>query len=101
VIFNCCPAESERVIATQPCVAQVAMIGVADARLGEIGHGVRRAGSGHFAVRATDWSAPFAQQFCRERVANYKVPRRFALVKEWPLNASGEVIKGLLRAKVM
>jgi non-ribosomal peptide synthetase component E (peptide arylation enzyme) len=34
-------------------------------------------------------------------MANYKMPRRFALVEELPLNASGKVVKGSLRAHVM
>jgi acyl-CoA synthetase (AMP-forming)/AMP-acid ligase II len=38
--------------------------------------------------------------WAREHVANYKVPRRVELVSELPLNASGKVLKGELRARL-
>jgi acyl-CoA synthetase (AMP-forming)/AMP-acid ligase II len=98
--FNCYPAEIERVLATHPGVAQVAVIGIPDARLGEVGMAFIVPRAGYFADAANDsqWSAPL-HEFCRERMANYKVPRRFAIVPELPLNASGKVVKGLLRER--
>ena len=38
--------------------------------------------------------------WCREQMANYKVPRRVEVVPELPLNASGKVLKYELRASV-
>jgi acyl-CoA synthetase (AMP-forming)/AMP-acid ligase II len=98
--FNCYPAEIERVLATHPGVAQAAVIGIPDARLGEVGMAFIVARAGHFADTAStpEWCAPLTA-FCRERMANYKVPRRFAIVPELPLNASGKVVKGLLRER--
>jgi HIP---CoA ligase len=91
--FNCYPAEIERVIATHPGVAQVAVIGIPDERLGEVGMAFVVA----HAARASELDAGGLHAFCRENLANYKVPRRFELVRELPLNASGKVVKGLLR----
>jgi acyl-CoA synthetase (AMP-forming)/AMP-acid ligase II len=98
--FNCYPAEIERVLATHPGVAQTAVIGVPDARLGEVGLAFIVPRAGYFADTANDpeWSEALSA-FCRERMANYKVPRRFAIVPELPLNASGKVVKGLLRER--
>jgi HIP---CoA ligase len=92
--FNCYPAEIERVIATCPGVAQVAVIGVPDERLGEVGVAfvVPRE------VPAPGWLDTLTA-FCRERLANYKLPRRFELVSELPLNAAGKVVKTTLRAR--
>jgi acyl-CoA synthetase (AMP-forming)/AMP-acid ligase II len=94
--FNCYPAEIERVIAGHPEVAQVAVIGIPDARLGEVGMAfvVLRAGT---LTSEPHWSETLAA-FCRANLANYKVPRRYAIVPQLPLNASGKVVKPELRA---
>lgn len=105
--FNCYPAEIERVIATHPGVAQVAVIGIPDDRLGEVGMAFIVPRAGHFAdvksesgeVSEAAWSEPLTA-FCRANLANYKVPRRFARVSELPLNASGKVVKARLRESV-
>jgi acyl-CoA synthetase (AMP-forming)/AMP-acid ligase II len=49
--------------------------------------------------RDPTWSEALTA-YCRERMANYKVPRRFAIVQELPLNASGKVVKGRLRESI-
>jgi acyl-CoA synthetase (AMP-forming)/AMP-acid ligase II len=91
--FNCYPAEIERLIAGHPQVGQVAVIGVPDARMGEVGMA--------FVVpRAGELDCEALAEFCREHMANYKVPRRFAVVTELPLNAAGKVVKARLRERV-
>ncbi|MGQ7958060.1 FadD3 family acyl-CoA ligase [Pseudomonas sp. SP16.1] len=89
--FNCYPAELERQLMAHPAIAQVAVIGVADSRLGEVGKAyvVRRPGIALDADELIAW--------CRERMANYKVPRSVEFVAELPLNASGKVAKNVLR----
>jgi acyl-CoA synthetase (AMP-forming)/AMP-acid ligase II len=90
--FNCYPAEIERVIATYPGVAQVAVIGIPDERLGEVGMAfVVPTSSGIDREALAVW--------CREHMANYKVPRRFEVVAALPLNASGKVLKAELRMR--
>jgi len=89
--FNVYPAEVECLLAEHPAVAQSAVIGVPDDRLGEVGKAfvVLRPGQRLTAGELAAWS--------RERMANYKVPRRFAFVASLPVNASGKVTKSTLR----
>lgn len=89
--FNVYPAEVERALAALPGVAEVAVIGVPDERLGEVGRAfvVPRPGA------VVDEAAVIG--FCRERLAGYKVPRSVQLATELPHNASGKVLKYLLR----
>ncbi|WP_369217131.1 FadD3 family acyl-CoA ligase [Streptomyces flavofungini] len=90
--FNAYPAEIEQLIGLHPDVADVAVIGVPDARLGEVGRAyvVRRPGAVVTADDLIAWS--------RREMANYKVPRGVEFVAELPRNASGKVVKGELRA---
>jgi HIP---CoA ligase len=90
--FNAYPAEIEQVLSRHPDVAQVAVIGVPDDRMGEVGAAfvVPRANR---TVTADDIVA-----FSRTAMANYKVPRHVHVVSELPLNASGKVLKNELRA---
>jgi acyl-CoA synthetase (AMP-forming)/AMP-acid ligase II len=92
--FNVYPAEVENVLLGNPAVAQVAIVGVPDARMGEVGVAfvVPRNAAAPQPDDLYEWS--------RERMANYKVPRRFELVDALPLNASGKVLKHELRARV-
>ena len=89
--FNCYPAEIERVLSGHPDVAQVAVIGVPDARMGEVGRAyiVPRTGAHVTESELLAWA--------REAMANYKAPRQVCLVDSLPLNASGKVVKGELR----
>jgi HIP---CoA ligase len=92
--FNAYPAEIENVLVTHPDVAQAAVVGAPDDRLGEVGVAFVVAKSGR-AVAEDDVIA-----YCRERMANFKVPRRVEVVDALPLNASGKVLKYELRARV-
>lgn len=94
--FNCYPAEIERTLSAHPGIAQVAVIGVPDERLGEVGMAFVVPRPGHFSGAAESWQ-PALHAFCRERMANYKVPRHFTVVSELPLSAAGKVLKTQLR----
>jgi len=89
--FNVYPAEVEQVLARLDGVAESAVIGVPDARLGEVGKAylVRRPG---YALEPADVLA-----FCRERLANYKVPRQLEFRADLPRNPAGKPLKRLLR----
>ena len=89
--FNVYPAEVEQVLARLDGVAETAVIGVADARLGEVGRAYVVARAGH----ALD--AGKVLEFCRERLANYKVPRQVVFRDCLPRNPAGKVLKRLLR----
>jgi len=88
--FNCYPAEIERIVMGHPAVAQVAVVGVPDTRLGEVGKAfvVPRAGAELDPAELVDW--------CRAHMANYKAPRCVEVVETLPTNAAGKVQKFLL-----
>jgi len=90
--FNAYPAEIEQAIARHRAVSEAAVIGVPDPRLGEVGRAfvVPRPG-------ATVTEAEIIA-FCRDRLANFKVPRSARVVAALPRNASGKVLKTELRA---
>ncbi|MEU6198213.1 FadD3 family acyl-CoA ligase [Streptomyces sp. NPDC047061] len=90
--FNAYPAEIEQLLGLHPAVADVAVIGVPDGRLGEVGKAfvVRRPGTVLTADDLIAWS--------RREMANYKVPRAVEFVPDLPRNASGKVLKAELRA---
>lgn len=89
--FNVYPAEVERLLAEHPGIAQAAVIGIADERMGEVGKAfvVLRPGQTLAEAALIEWA--------RETMANYKVPRAFAFVDSLPLNAAGKVTKDDLR----
>lgn len=89
--FNCYPAEIEKLLSENPEVGMVAVIGVPDDRMGEIGKAfiVPRPGASPDAEGLAGWA--------RANMANYKVPRIFEIVESLPLNASGKVLKTELR----
>ncbi|MEV0368441.1 FadD3 family acyl-CoA ligase [Streptomyces sp. NPDC050636] len=89
--FNAYPAEIEQLLGRHPDIADVAVIGIPDPRLGEVGkaYAVRRAGSSLTADDLIAWS--------RREMANYKVPREVTFVTGLPRNASGKVLKTRLR----
>ena len=91
--FNAYPAEIEGMMLEHPGVSQVAIVGVPDTRMGEVGYAfvVSRPGATLDADELATWS--------REKMANYKVPRAIEIVDVLPLNASGKVLKYELRER--
>ena len=93
--FNVYPAEVEAVLRRHPGVEQVAVVGIPDRRMGEIGLAVVVARPGAD-TRALAEELP---AFGKEQLANFKVPRRVEVVDLLPTNASGKVLKRELRAR--
>ncbi|SDH53919.1 class I adenylate-forming enzyme family protein [Pseudonocardia oroxyli] len=89
---NVYPAEVEQTLCRHPDVAEAAVLGRADERLGEIVVAVVRP---HAGVALTE---DVLRAFCGERLARYKVPAEVRLVSELPRNAMGKVVKKELRA---
>ena len=90
--FNVYPAEVEQALTRHPAVAEAAVIGVPDGRLGEVGKA--------YVVLRPSQATPAAGAliaFCRERLANYKVPRQVEFRADLPRNAAGKPLKRLLR----
>ena len=91
--FNVYPAEVENLLFQHEHIAQTAVIGVPDERMGEVGMAfvVPTPGASISAQEIIDWS--------RANMANYKVPRFVEIVDALPANASGKVLKFELRER--
>src|SRR6201985_2511233 len=87
--FNAYPAEIEGFMLEHPAVAQVAVIGVPDQRLGQ--------GGKAFVVSNTPVSEQDLITWCRDRMAGFKAPRYVGFLDSLPLNATGKVMKDRLR----
>ena len=97
--FNAYPAEIEAILRGHEAVAQVAVVGVPDERLGEVGCAYVVP-----APEAADGLAPAELgrailSWSRGAMANYKVPRSIVIVDALPVNASGKVLKRELRER--
>jgi acyl-CoA synthetase (AMP-forming)/AMP-acid ligase II len=91
--FNAYPAEIEHMLMRHPAVGQVAVVGVPDHRMGEVGMAfvVLRPGASVTEDELIAWS--------REAMANYKAPRYVEIVDALPMNASNKVLKYELRER--
>jgi len=91
--FNVYPAEIENALASLPGVAQAAVVGIADERLGEVGMAfiVKKVGS--------ELTMQQVIEYCKTHMANYKVPRAVEFIEAMPLNAAGKVLKTALRQR--
>jgi acyl-CoA synthetase (AMP-forming)/AMP-acid ligase II len=89
--FNVYPAEIENVILGHPDVADVAVVGAPDERLGEVGFAFVVARAGH------EIDSGQLLAWIRERLANFKVPRYLEVVSVLPTNAVGKTLRYELR----
>ncbi|MER7560602.1 AMP-binding protein [Nocardioides sp. NPDC126508] len=87
--FNVYPAEVENTLAGHPGIVEAAVIGIPDARLGQVGKA--------FVVVRDDLDPDTITTWLKDRLANYKQPRAYELVDSLPRNASGKVLKTDLR----
>ena len=88
---NVYPAEVENVLSAHPAVLDAAVLAQADPKWGEVGRA--------FVQLAPDGGHPDGAElteFCRARLAPYKVPRRFDFVAEFPRTSAGKIQKHLL-----
>jgi acyl-CoA synthetase (AMP-forming)/AMP-acid ligase II len=92
--FNAYPAEIEGLLLDHPHIAQVAVVGMPDERMGEVGVA--------FVVAATGTEPDPAEiiAWAKEHMANYKVPRQVHVVDALPFNPGGKVMKFELRARL-
>jgi acyl-CoA synthetase (AMP-forming)/AMP-acid ligase II len=92
---NVHPGEVEEILATLPGVADASLVGILDRHWGEM----------VAAAVVANGDQPLTEQqvidYCRERLAGYKCPRRVVFVGELPRNATGKVIRGRVRDSIM
>jgi acyl-CoA synthetase (AMP-forming)/AMP-acid ligase II len=104
--FNAYPAEVEAILRRHDSVAQVAVVGVPDERMGEVGIAyvvpaatVPPDPDAAGPLEAADQTGRAILGWSRGAMANYKVPRGVVLVDALPVNASGKVLKRELRER--
>jgi fatty-acyl-CoA synthase len=90
---NIYPAEVESALHEHPAIAECTVIGVPDARWGEVGRAVVTVKPGAQA------SGPEVLAFLRDRLAGYKIPKSVVFVDELPQSATGKLLKKLVRAR--
>lgn len=88
---NIYPSEIESALLEHPALLDVAVIGIPHEKWGEAA----------LAVCVSRTGEPLAPEelieFCRSRLGGYKIPRHYSFVPELPRNASGKVLKRVLR----
>ena len=89
--FNAYPAEIENILCDHPAISQAAVIGIADDRMGEVAKA--------FIVLKPSQSldADTLIKWCKDNMANYKVPREIEFTQDLPTNAAGKVMKYVLK----
>ncbi|MGA9774035.1 MAG: AMP-binding protein [Blastocatellia bacterium] len=88
---NVAPKEVEDLLRTHPKIADVYVYGVPDERLGEEVAAAIRLNSGETATPEE------IREFCKGRIAGFKIPRQIRFVETFPMTASGKVQKFKLR----
>ncbi|MGW2313856.1 FadD3 family acyl-CoA ligase [Actinomadura luteofluorescens] len=91
--FNVYPAEVENALARHDAVAESGVVGVPDARMGEVGRAYVRLRPGRTATQDE------LVAHCRERLANFKVPREVVFVDDLPKTASGKIWRVKLKER--
>lgn len=92
---NVDPTEVEAFLEGHPDIAQVKLIGVPDARLGEapVACVIPRAGS--------EVTLESVRAYCSGRIASFKTPRRVVIVEGFPMTTTGKVQRAVLREQVL
>ncbi|MFD4367377.1 FadD3 family acyl-CoA ligase [Rhodococcus sp. NPDC058521] len=92
--FNVYPAEVEQTLARITGLAESAVIGVPDERMGEVGRAVV------VKLPGAEIAEADVLEFCRDRLAKFKIPKDVRFVDALPRNPSGKVLKNVLREEI-
>lgn len=87
---NVYPVEIERLLSTHPSIREVAVVGVPDAKWGEVGKAVIAVKTG------ADLSGEDVLAYCRQGLAKYKIPKHIEFMENLPKSDSGKILKRAL-----
>jgi len=90
---NVDPMEVEAYLMGHPAINLAAVVGLPDARLAEMAVAFVRLEPGHRLAEGE------VIEFCRGKIASFKIPRRVAIVDDFPMTSSGKIQKVALRAE--
>ena len=93
--LNVSPEEVENVLYSHPRIKQVSITGVPDNVMGEVGMAFVELKEGENATEQE------IIEFCKERMANYKVPRYVKFVNDFPMTTTGKVQRFKLREQAI
>jgi fatty-acyl-CoA synthase len=88
---NVYPTEVEQILVAHPKIKLVSIVGIAHERLGEVGHAIVQCHDGQSVTIES------IRSFCKNRIAQYKVPHGLTLVAEMPRTNTGKIDKAQLR----
>lgn len=91
--MNVYPREIEEIILTQPAIKACAVIGVPDEKWGEVGKAICVLKKGE---KATEEQII---EYCRSRMAGYKLPKSVEFLDSLPMSAYGKILKKEIGAK--
>ena len=91
---NVYPAEVENVLGGHPDILEAAVIAILDEKWGEVGRAYLLARPDHDIPRQSDLT-----DYCRERLAAYKIPKTFVPVADFPRTAACKIQKHLLNTE--
>ena len=89
--FNVYPQEVENILASHPRVKEAAVVGCPNSLSGEVVHGCV------IPVAGAELKSSELIAFCKKRLAHYKVPRKIRLMKDFPRNSLGKVLRRVLK----
>jgi len=90
---NVYPIEIERVLYDHPAISEAAVVGMPDEKWGEVGCAFVALKPG------TEVTEEELREFCRKRLARYKVPKRFVFLPELPKTSAGKIAKRVLKER--
>lgn len=93
--INAYPAEIENFLMTNPKISMVAVVGVPDRRLGEVGMAFIKLKEGQTATEEE------IIKFAREKMANYKAPKYVKFVTDFPMTPTGKIQKFILKEQAI
>jgi long-chain acyl-CoA synthetase len=89
--YNVYPREIEEVLYTHPKILEVAVIGIKDPDRGEVP-------AAFITLKQGETTEPDEiKAYCKQNMAFYKLPQRVDIVPELPKNATGKILKRVIR----